>query len=88
MWYYTNYSLQIQSNNSQEIFDDIKEDYDDTIWYAFDELWKYWDSIKWYNIDYLKEFSIKYPDVMFILKWSWEEAEDIWFKKIKNWNYE
>ena len=89
MWYYTRHSLSIEDNptkekSNQEIFEEIKAD--ENIWYGFYELDEFWESIKGYDLEHnLKEFSKKYPNKIFRIKWEWEENYDIWEMVICNW---
>lgn len=88
MRYYTDYTLNIIGLNShtetrEEIFEKFREEYK--------ELAKYMDSgvftesVGWYGheID-MRNFSEKYPELIFKLSGKGKKHEDIWIKYFKN----
>lgn len=74
MGYYTDYSIELLNCNKEDE-DTIIQDIKDTSGYAdvFEE------SVKWYDYSAdMKNVSLRYPEVTFILSGEGEEAGDIW----------
>lgn len=84
MGYYTDYSLQINTDNEElrkKAFEDSKKEFYFES-YAKNKLLK---NAKWYeHEEEMKAFSTNYPDVLFILYGNGEESDDIWRKYFKN----
>lgn len=86
MGYYTKYSLDIKYNNIKEsdIITHLKGDCDEAGW-ALTEFGETEDSTKWYDHENdFKEFSKKYPTLLFILNGVGEEYGDTWIKYFQN----
>jgi flavoprotein len=87
MGYCTCYSLSLKSVDQDEaytILEDLAKDCEDAK-YALDDEGKTNESVKWYDHEKdLKEFSKKYPEVLFELSGEGEESDDIWKKYFLN----
>lgn len=81
MGYYTDYSLEVESNkcDSDEIIDEFKNECESAK-YALE-----CEPCKWYDHEKdLCKFSKKYPGVLFILTGEGEEMPDMWKLYVKN----
>lgn len=81
MGYYTRYRLDyepkcLETSPSIEL---AKKTAWDSEYNPFEEPCKWYD-----NADDMKAFSLRFPDVLFILRGEGEEAGDIWVKYFKN----
>ena len=85
MGYMTYYELEVVSNSeSQAILSAFREQNID-VEYALTPWGESRQSCKWYtHQEDLKEFSKKYPDVLFVLSGEGEENKDIWQLYVKN----
>lgn len=84
MGYYTNYSLETDSQENKNIIEEFRE-IDGNAKYAIDANGDCQEWTKWYDHEEdLKNFSKNYPDVIFILSGEGEESGDIWKKYFKN----
>lgn len=83
MGYYSNFELSVD-NDDISIINDFVETCEGAS-YALNPDGSCQDVSKWYSADDdLKEFSKKYPDVLFTLDVKGEEAGDIWRLYVKN----
>lgn len=90
MWYYTQHSLIIRDKDNQEP-DYQSEEYKellskhekqlvDTTEACFD------DTTKWYDREeQMLEYSKKYPELLFVIYWDWEESDDDWIEYYLDW---
>ena len=88
MGYYSSYSLTIYNINELdkdlEIINELRKESDEAT-YALDEYGGCSESSKWYGSNKeLKEFSKKYPDLIFELSRKGESTEDMYKYYIKN----
>jgi hypothetical protein len=85
MGYYTDYNLEVETSmNSRDIIIDLINT-NENAQYAFDEDGYCIDSMKWYNAEEeIKEFSLKYPNVLFKLRGKGESDDDMWLAFIQN----
>lgn len=90
MGYYTEYKLELQSNNPKCNFQDIIQSLrteNDNANYALMSNGEGQEPCKWYEHELeLIEFSKYYPDVLFILTGHGEDNEDMWQKKFLDGN--
>ncbi len=85
MGYYTRFSLKVHSDHDVDIIADLRKDEDSYAHHAFDAAGQVNDEHKWYDHeDDMKQFSKKYPDVLFELHGEGEETGDIWNKYFMN----
>lgn len=83
MGYYTNYTLEIDSEDNT-IISDFLESCDGAKWSLYSD-GKCRDSSKWYEaLDDTKVFSLKHPTVLFTLSGEGEEPTDIWKLYVRN----
>ena len=83
MGYYTAYNLVIQNGDDSLIETFRKEN--ENANYALNEDGDTLEYCKWYNHEEdLKNFSAKYPEVVFILEGDGEESGDMWKKYFQN----
>ncbi len=86
MGYYTTHSLDLEGAGDEfdNIIADLREN-NECAEYALDENGDAEESCKWYDSSKdLKEFSKKYPDVLFTLHGEGEEPGDLWNEYFKN----
>lgn len=84
MGYYTRYTLDIALNNSNTTKEEIKKEIQN-VDLPVDTIGIESDSMKWYDHEEdMRDFSKKFPDVLFILEGEGEESSDIWKKYFKN----
>lgn len=94
MGYYTTYNLNIEIQNATkgtknlniwpDIISDLRES-NENAKYALSDDGDTSESCKWYSHESdIINFSIKYPDYLFILSGEGEESGDIWKKYFKN----
>lgn len=86
MGYYTNFDLSVNDSLNREI--EIIKDFrtnNENAEYAFDEEGRCNSECKWYKHENeLKEFSVKYPDTLFVLSGEGEDYGDLWRLYVKN----
>ena len=86
MGYYTYYTLKIKDSiiDSSYVINELREENEDAK-YALDNEGYSQDEAKWYNAEEdIREFSKKYPEVLFILEGQGEESDDVWRTYIQN----
>ena len=84
MGYYSTYELEISNNKEDKIISCLRTWSEDAE-YALNENGECNQSAKWYDSDEeLKEFSKKYPSLIFSLKRAGEENGDICITHFKN----
>ena len=87
MGYYTEYNLKIEGcdfEKATEVIEELRESSDGAE-YALNEVGESAENCKWYDHQKdLKEFSKKYPDLVFELNGEGEESGDIWKKYFQN----
>ena len=84
MGYYTRYTLDISLDNSNVTQEEIEEEMK-AMDLAVDSIKTQSDDMKWYDHEEdMRDFSKKFPDVLFILDGAGEESGDIWKKYFKN----
>lgn len=84
MGYYTEYSLETDSTNQDEIIKDLRERYEGAL-YALDDSGNSCNSCKWYdNEEDMLAFSLGWPSTLFTLSGIGEEYPDLWKKYFKN----
>ena len=86
MGYYTEHNLSLVNDTTQNEFDIIKEfrKSSDNAKHALSEEGYCENSCKWYNCEKdLKEFSMKYPNIIFLLEGKGEDSEDMWRLYVK-----
>lgn len=84
MGYYTRYTLDISLGNSNVTQEEIEEEMK-AMDLAVDSIKTQSDDMKWYDHEEdMRNFSKKFPDVLFILDGTGEESGDIWKKYFKN----
>jgi hypothetical protein len=77
MGYYTKYDLESSDRNA--------ETHKENIATIVDFKWLFHEDCKWYeHIEDMKEYSKKYPKVLFTLSGHGEDYEDIWKKYFLN----
>lgn len=83
MGYYTRYTLEIENGDSNIISEFTQSC--GAAYYALNDDGSPFEEVKWIEHEKdLKEFSLKYPDILFKLKGEGDAVEDIWIKYIKN----
>lgn len=83
MGYYTCYELSVMNGSSELITEFVGES--EYASYAMSADGDSVECCKWYNHeDELRAFSLRYPDVVFVLRGEGEDSGDIWIKYIKN----
>lgn len=81
MGYLTNYNLKTKPYKEGLIQEFLDEDNA----YGFDEDGNTVDAVKWYTHEEdLKNFSLKHPNILFILDGEGEENGDMWLLYVKN----
>jgi hypothetical protein len=76
MGYYSNFTLNVNHPDESDIIDDLREHNEDAH-KALDDLGQTQDSTKWYDMDKdMKEFSKKYPEVLFEMTRQGESGGD------------
>jgi hypothetical protein len=91
MGYYTCYELEVNTEdnlathpNSSEIIARLREE-NENAFYALDEEGAIQEDAKWYDSEEeMKDFSTKYPDVLFILHGDGEGSDDYWCFYFRN----
>ena len=90
MGYYTRYDLRVlksilvEAPNSGEVIADLRENNEEAN-YAVDGNGEAQDDCKWYDSEtHMREFSKKYPKLLFELSGYGEEREDFWKRYFKN----
>lgn len=83
MWYYTNFRLDIQPYDAW-IIEDLRDNVESAD-YALDVSGDTYHSCIWYDHEEdLKNFSLLYPDTLFMLTGEGEENKDLWKLYVKN----
>ena len=82
MGYYTKYVISTKS----ELTDEMVESLTNLTRYEFDtDGNEMWADIKWYDYEFeMKEFSMKFPNTIFIVEGQGEEQSDRWMEYWKN----
>ncbi len=84
MWYYTTYDLEIDLDFLWDWDNWIEVDHEEVINKEFD--WWINDNCKWYEWESdMKEYSKRYPNIIFMLYWEWEESWDMWKAYFIDW---
>lgn len=84
MGYYTQFSLDIIEGYEDSIIPSFRDRYESAE-YALDEEGCYNHESKWFNYeDELKEFSLDYPNCLFLLEGIGESGVDFWRLYVKN----
>ncbi len=86
MGYYTNFNLTTIGNSDiAEILAQIPEEEFEDKFYAIDECGDCNCEAKWYEHETdIRELSLKFPEVVFVLSGEGEEKDDIWKKYFQN----
>jgi hypothetical protein len=83
MGYYTKFNLTVTPDNGEIIPQFRKEN--ENAEYALDDDGNFYEEAKWYySQDELCEFSLKHPDVLFLLEGDGEDSENFWRLYVKN----
>lgn len=78
MGYYTTFSLKVIGHTEIDHEEEISNEFHDG-YPVFDE------SVKWYDYQQdMKEYSLKYPELLFKLEGVGEQNEDMWICYFKN----
>jgi len=85
MGYETNYSLTIKGDlKGVDVIDDLRDNFGYAA-YCIDKNGETKESGKWYGYETdMREFSEKYPELLFCLEGEGESNKDIWKKYYKN----
>lgn len=88
MGYHTKFNLKIANCPStyieEEIISELR-DINECAKYAIDEFGDTEEESKWYDHEQdLKEFSLQYPEFIFVLEGIGEAHDDMWIKYFKN----
>lgn len=84
MGYYTSHTLSTDSVDNYEIIEHLRSENDEAA-YNIEADGQPNENGKWYyHEEHLREFSKKYPDVLFTLNGEGEESGDIWVEYYKN----